>query len=331
MSVDKVELGRHLFFDDRLSGNRTMSCASCHQPTLGFGQARRTPFGSTGQTLPRNSPPLANVAWFGSLTWGDDTTLTLEQQMHGPLFATQPVEMGVTPANRDEVLARFATAAPYPELFGRAFPNVPDPLSWDNLIRAIASFQRALVSGDSRWDRAQRGELPLEAAELRGRDLFFSDRTGCASCHGGPTFAEPTTFLGVPVGTAFHNVGLYNLGGTGGYPAPNRGLFERTGLPSDMGRMRTPSLRNVEVTGPYMHDGSVPTLAEVIAVYVAGGRDLQFGPNAGDGRTNPFKSPLVRPLDLTASEQADLLAFLRALTDAPFLTDPRFSNPFAPR
>jgi len=331
VTVPKAELGRHLFHDDRLSGNGQQSCATCHQQSLGFGQARRTPFGSTGQTLPRNSPPLANLAWMSALTWGDATPMTLEQQMRTPLFATAPVEMGVNDANRDAVLARIAGDPAYGPMFAEAFPGETAPVRWDNVIRAIATFQRTLVSGDSRWDRAERGELALEPAEARGRDLFFAPRAGCSACHGGVTFAQPTHADGVPVTTTHHNIGLYDVGGAGTYPAPNRGLFERTRDAADNGRFRTPSLRNVAVTGPYMHDGSVATLEEVIELYAAGGRHVTFGPLAGDGRNHPARSPLVGPLALSQQDRADLLAFLRALTDPGFLSDPRHSNPFAPR
>jgi cytochrome c peroxidase len=325
MSAEKVALGRHLFHDARLSGNEQFSCATCHQQALGFGDARVTPFGATGQRLTRNSQPLANVGWLASLTWGDPSKTTLEEQMAGPLFATAPVEMGVNDGNRDAVIARFAADPSYRAMFAAAFPADPQPVGWTNAIRAIAAFQRTMVSADSRFDRAERGEIALTDAERRGRDLFFSDRAKCASCHGGTTFAEPAA----AVGTAFHNIGLYNVGNSGAYPAGNQGLIERTAAATDMGRFRTPSLRNVEVTGPYMHDGSVATLAEVIAIYVRGGRDVPSGPDAGDGRDNPFKSPLLAPLDLGPAEQADLLAFLRALTDRTFLSNPALSNPFA--
>jgi cytochrome c peroxidase len=135
----------------------------------------------------------------------------------------------------------------------------------------------------------------------------------------------------VPVTTAFHNIGLYNVGNSGAYPAGNRGLIDRSGVATDMGRFRTPSLRNTTATAPYMHDGSVATLADVIELYSAGGRDVTSGQDAGDGRSSPFKSPLIVPLNLGADEKSDLLAFLRALTDDTFLADPKFSNPFAPR
>jgi cytochrome c peroxidase len=331
LSDAKAELGRHLFFEERLSGNGLVSCGTCHQQQFGFGDARVTPFGSTGQRLARNSQPLANIAWLSPLGWANQSTATLEQQMHGPLFATQPVEMGVDDGNRAAVLARIAADTNYSRMFGEVFPAEAQPVTWDNLIRAIAAFQRTMVSSNARVDQAERGEIAFTPAELRGQQLYFSTRTNCSACHGGKTFAEPTSSGGVPVTSAFHNIGLYNVGNTGAYPTGNRGLFERSGVAADMGRFRTPSLRNLTATAPYMHDGSVATLVDVIELYAAGGRDVSAGPQAGDGRANPFKSPLIVPLDLSADEKSDLLAFLRTLTDDGFLADPKFANPFAPR
>ncbi|MFN7642428.1 MAG: MbnH family di-heme enzyme [Burkholderiales bacterium] len=329
MSVAKVELGRHLFFDVRLSGNRQFSCSTCHQRIAGFGDSRVTPFGSTGQRLVRNSQPLANVAWFGLLSWSDPTATTLEQQMLTPMFGTVPVEMGVDDGNRDAVLARFAAEADYRARFAASFPGEADPLTWPNLIRAIAAFQRSIVSTDSRHDRALRGELTLTDAEQRGRDLFFSSRAGCSTCHGGNTFAEPDA-AAVPAGIRHFNIGLYSIGNSGAYPSNNRGLIDRTGLAADMGRFRTPSLRNVEKTSPYMNDGSVATLSTVLDIKIRGGRELLTGPNAGDGAANPWKSPLAGPLTtITPTDKADLIAFLRTLTDPTFLSNPAYANPFA--
>jgi cytochrome c peroxidase len=329
MTVAKVELGRHLFFDLRLSGNQQFSCSTCHQRLFGFGDARALPLGSTGTRLVRNSQPLANVAWLGPLTWSDPTATTLEQQMTTPLFGTAPVEMGVDDGNRAAVLARFSGNADYRTRFAASFPGEAEPVSWPNLIRAIAAFQRSLVSTDSRYDRALRGELVLTDAEQRGRDLFFSDRAGCSACHGGNTFAEPTSAAGVPVDTRYFNIGLYNVGNSGAYPSANRGLIDRTGVAADMGRFRTPSLRNVEVSAPYMNDGSVTTLTAVLDMKIRGGRDVTTGVNAGDGALNPWKSPLAGPRSITTPERDDLLAFLRALTDQTFLNNPAYANPFA--
>lgn len=137
------------------------------------------------------------------------------------------------------------------------------------------------------------------------------------------------TFAGAPPEPPrFHNTGLFNIGGTGAFPEPNRGVFEITGRPRDMGQFKAPSLRNVELTAPYMHDGSMSTLREVVEHYAAGGRVIAEGPQAGDGRANPFKDQFVRGIDLTEREKGDLIAFLRSLTDRRVIDDPRFSDPF---
>ncbi|MFM8527061.1 MAG: hypothetical protein ACKOPI_02910 [bacterium] len=142
-------------------------------------------------------------------------------------------------------------------------------------------------------------------------------------------FSNQTVFKGsLSERAKFHNTGLYNLGGTGAYPIPNRGAFELTGIAKDMGAFRAPSLRNVGRTAPYMHDGSVASLREVLDIYAAGGRVITEGPNAGDGRVNPFKSRLVGRIDLTQQDRNDLIAFLLTLTEEDFSMDPRFSDPF---
>ena len=136
---------------------------------------------------------------------------------------------------------------------------------------------------------------------------------------------------GGTIGTpAFHNIGLFNIGGTGAYPEPNRGLFELTGAAADMGKFRAPSLRNAELTAPYFHDGSAPTLEAAVQVHVQHGREVGNGLYAGDGRANPFKDPLIDRIDLSEADQADLVGFLKTLTDASVASHPRFANPFAP-
>jgi cytochrome c peroxidase len=160
-------------------------------------------------------------------------------------------------------------------------------------------------------------------------ELFYSERLECHHCHGGFNFTEASVHAGSAFDAAlFHNTGLYDLDGAGAYPAGNTGLYELTGEPADMGRFRAPTLRNVAVTAPYMHDGSVETLEEVIRIYEAGGRLIEDGPWAGDGRSSPLKSGLIPGFALTDDERADLVAFLESLTDARFLTDPRFADPY---
>lgn len=330
MTADKVALGRFLFYDRRLSGNGTQACASCHVQSLAFTDGRITALGSTGQGHPRNAQHLGNVAYSPTLTWANNALTDLETQMLVPLFGTAPVEMGINDGNRDAVLARLQGDAAYPAMFSAAFAGDAAPVSWGNVVKAIAAFQRTLVSGNSKYDQYLRGQATLTDAEQRGLTLFFGEKAECFHCHGGINFNDQFVHASSRLTeTPFHNTGLYNIGGTGAFPEPNRGLFELTALAADMGKFRAPSLRNVEVTAPYMHDGTIATLAEVLEFYAAGGRVISSGPHAGDGRSNPFKDPLVSRITLDAQEREDLVAFLKTLTDHEFLTNPRLSDPFA--
>jgi cytochrome c peroxidase len=252
--------------------------------------------------------------------------------MQVPLFSEGPVEMGVNESNIDEVLGRIQTDNRYQTMFAAAFVGQAQPITWGNITQAISSFQRTLISGNSRFDRYQRGEIPLNAQDLRGLELFNSEKAECFHCHAGFNFNDQVRHASTQVlDTPFHNTGLYNIGGTGDFPAQNQGLFEFTANPADRGKFRAQGLRNVEVTAPYMHDGSVATLDEVLDFYAAGGRNITSGPYAGDGRSHPNKSDLIASIDLSEQDKADLVAFLKTLTDHEFLTNPKFSNPFPPR
>ena len=329
MSEAKVELGRFLFYDRRLSGNGSMSCASCHHQDKAFTDGQAFPRGITGEMHPRSAQHLGNAAFNATLTWANPSLVTLERQMETPLFGESPVEMGVNDSNKADVLGRIQADAVYTERFAAAFPGETDPLNWGNIVKAISAFQRALITANSRYDQWLQGKATLSAAEMRGKDLFFGEKAECFHCHGSFNFNDQITHASIRfVETPFHNTGLYNIGGTGAFPEPNTGLFEFTGRAADMGLFRAPSLRNVEVTGPYMHDGSVATLEDVLDFYAAGGRNITTGPYAGDGRAHPNKSDLITLIDLNAQERADIVAFLKTLTDHEFLTNPRFSNPF---
>ncbi len=333
MSVPKVELGRFLFYDVRLSGNGTQSCGSCHQQGRAFTDGRKLARGSTGEDHPRNTQSLVNVVYNTTLTWANPLLTDLELQMRVPLFGTRPIEMGVNESNKAAVLARIAADPLYPPKFAAAFPGLANPIDWPQVIQAIAAFQRSLVSGRSRHDRWLAGEPVLSAAEIRGMNLFSSERAECFHCHAGFNFNDQVQHAGSRLtSTPFHNTGLYNIDGLGGFPEPNRGLFEiDPTVPSNMGKFRAPSLRNVAVTAPYMHDGSIDTLEAVLDFYIARGRLIPAGqPHAGDGRLNPYKSDLVGRITLTNEEKSDLIAFLRALTDEPLLVDPALANPHAP-
>lgn len=326
----RVELGRHLFYDARLSGNGTQACASCHEQARAFTDGRDTAVGSTGEHHPRNAQTLANVVYNSTLTWANPGLTALERQIVIPMFGDAPVELGVG-GHEDEILDRFRADPRYVELFAAAFPEDDDPVRFERVVDALASFLRTLVSGGSRYDRYLEGDVDaLTLAERRGLVVFFGELAECHHCHGGFNFTTSTVHEGqVFPERPFHNTGLYDIDGQGGYPPGNTGLFEITGDPADMGRFRAPTLRNVAVTAPYMHDGSVETLEEVVAIYAAGGRDVERGPYAGDGRQNPHKSGFVSGFPLSEGEKADLVAFLRSLTDEAFLTDPRHADPFA--
>jgi len=329
MSDAKVAVGRRLFYDVRLSGNGTQSCGSCHRQELAFTDGKGQAVGSTGQVHPRGAQSLINVVYNSTLTWANPALVSLERQMEVPLFSRDPVEMGVTDANKDQVLKRILKDPWYKARFQKAFPGSKKPITWTTVIRSIASFQRSLVSADSRYDRYLQGKVELTAAEKRGMELFMGERAECHHCHGSFIFNDQVTYKGAPnVRPLFHNTGLYNLGGTGAFPEPNRGVFELTGVAKDMGAFKAPSLRNVGVTAPYMHDGSVPTLEAAVEHYAGAGRTITEGPLAGDGRANPYKDPLITQIDLTPGDKADLVAFLKTLTDRRMLTDKRFSDPF---
>lgn len=332
LAAERIELGRHLFYDKRLSGNGTQACGSCHHQDKAFTDGLPVAVGATGERHPRNAQALGNVVYNATLTWANPSLVTLEKQMETPLFGEDPVEMGVNDRNRDEVLARIRGDARYPAMFAQVFPGGAEAIDWRNIIAAIASFQRSLIAGNSRYDRFLRGEAVLAPNEERGRLLFFGERAECFHCHGSFNFNDQVVHAASRVvETPFHNTGLYNIDGAGGFPEPNRGVFELTALPQDMGAFRAPSLRNVEVTGPYMHDGTIATLEDVLSFYAAGGRLITAGPHAGDGRTNPFKSDLIALIDLSPEEQADIVAFLKTLTDHEFLENPKHADPFLPQ
>ncbi len=171
----------------------------------------------------------------------------------------------------------------------------------------------------------------MSDAAKRGEILFFDQRLSCFRCHGGFTFGSDTVSERNPEREIeFHNTGLYNLPGAISYPAPNLGIYEYTKLPADMGKFKAPTLRNIAVSGPYMHDGSVPTLEAVLDHYTAGGRTIAMGPHAGVGHDNPNKDALIRGFQLSPKDREDLIAFLKSLMDNAVLHDARFRDPRLP-
>jgi len=346
MSSVKVELGRRLFYEKRLSLNGQHSCESCHEQALSFTVSEALHPGADGDLTPRNAPSLANIAYASYLTWGNLTFSTIEQQLLTPLFGDSPIELGAgfITGSSDHYdpyrLHQLIEDDPfYQDLFERAFPDEQEPLTWDHAIKAIACFQRALTSFSSPWDHWLGGDASaLSPAQDRGRTLFFSERLGCGSCHAGPLLSRafPVDRSTPSREEVFSNIGLYFLsqgeiayldGSRSTYPAPNQGIGEFTQRVIDDGKHRIPSLKNVELTAPYMHDGSVSSLEEVINHYAAGGRLIDEGPRRGDGRANPYKDSRISGFELSDTERDDLISFLHALTDLSFTRKSTLSRP----
>jgi cytochrome c peroxidase len=286
----RAQLGRRLFYDPRLSRTGEVACASCHHQAHGFADPRPVSVGVAGRVGRRNAPALINLAWAESLFW-DGRVRSLEEQAGKPI--EDPTEMDLPIV---EAVARVAGDASYVQAFAAVFGGAPSEVA---LRQALASFVRTLVSGDSPYDRHLRGDASaLSPAAKRGEALFSSERAACFHCH-------PQQAL---TNEGFFNNGSYAEGGDPGRQAI-------TGRSGDLGKFKTPGLRNVAVTAPYMHDGSLPTLEAVIDQYAKGGRG------------HPSTDPQIEPLQLTAAEKADLLAFLHSLTDPAFLTDRRYAKP----
>ncbi|MET0339466.1 MAG: MbnH family di-heme enzyme [Polyangiales bacterium] len=319
MSVAKVALGRRLFYDPRLSGNQTFSCATCHKQERAFADEHPVGVGATGELHTRGAMSLANIAYNPTLTWGNPQVTSLERQAEVPLFGTHPVELGMQSA--EEVEARLRDEPLYEPLFRAAFPGDPSPVVMVNVTRAIAAFERTLISGTAPYDQWLAGDAEaLSASAQRGFFLFNSEKLECFHCHQGVNFTDHFVFEGQAFRRAppFHSTGLYDVDGAGSYPAPNTGVHSVSNRLEDMGMFKAPTLRNIALTAPYMHDGSLKTLSDVLDHYAAGGR-------ARSARTDP----LMIGFALTGEERADVIAFLESLTDRAFVTDPAFADPWA--
>ncbi|MFA6015217.1 MAG: MbnH family di-heme enzyme [Gallionellaceae bacterium] len=329
MSEDKFQLGRSLFYDKRLSGNGTMACASCHFQNLAFTDGKAVATGSTGEHTLRSAQGLANSVYHPYFTWANYALGSMERQMIVPLTGERPVEMGINDATQPLMQTRLEMDEYYAKQFQRLFPNEKNPIRVENIIKAISTFQRGMISANSKYDQSLMNNTPLSENEERGRKLFFSDQAQCSQCHGSFNFNDQVIAANIPeVKTPFHNTGLYNLDGNGAFPEGNRGIFEVSDDLKYMGAFRAPSLRNVAVTAPYMHDGSIATLEGVLDFYANHGRNIESGPFKGDGRASPLKDKRIDKISLSAQEKADIIVFLNTLTDHEFLSNPRFSNPF---
>ena len=286
----RAQLGRRLFFDPRLSRTNEIACATCHLRQSAFSDPKPVSSGVDQRQGTRNAPALVNLAWGRSFFW-DGRAATLEEQAGKPI--ENPLEMDLP---LDDAVARVATAPDYAGAFEAAYDG---PVTESSLRKAIASFVRVLVSAASPYDRHLRGDdTAFGEAERRGEAIFMSDRGGCFHCHPGGSLTNDGYF----------NNGSYAAGG-------DTGRQMVTGRTGDLGKFKVPGLRNVAASAPYMHDGSLATLDDVIDHYALGGNG------------NPTTDPAIQVLTLTPEDRLDLRTFLESLTDPAFLSDPRFSDP----
>jgi cytochrome c peroxidase len=292
-SPEKIELGKMLFFDPRLSGSKQVACASCHDPDLGWGDGRTVAFGHERQTTKRNAPSILNSAYHTSLFW-DGRAKSLEEQAIAPIL-----NEGEMHGKPEEVVSIVGGLKEYRERFKAVFKT--EEVSMELIGKAIATFERTINGGRSRFDQFVTGKRTdaLSDAAIRGLHLFRTDAR-CANCHMGPNFSDDK----------FHDVGLSYYG----RPFEDLGLYHITKNPEDVGKFRTPSLRNVTRTGPYMHNGLFE-LDGVINLYNSGMPNLKRKAGQENDPLFPTKSPHLRVLNLNEHDKDDLKAFLEALEE----------------
>lgn len=326
MSEAKVELGRHLFYDKRLSADTSMACASCHEQAKSFTDGRALSPGIDGREGVRSSMALVNVAYLPVLTWANPLMKSLESQALVPIFGSHPIELGME--GKEELLfARLRDDSHYPAMFHEAFPERQGEISLATITYAIASFERSLLSFNAPYYRYKYlGEKSaMSESAKRGEDLFFGERLECYHCHGGLSFTDNIVHSRLPFPEqGFHNTGMFNLDGNGAYPLSNMGIREVTDDPRDEGKFRTPTLLNIAVTAPYMHDGSIATLEDVILKHYA----VQGLAVSEGAAPSPLRSQFIVGFEISEQDVQDILAFLHTLTDEEFLSNPRFGNPF---
>jgi cytochrome c peroxidase len=297
MTIEGVHLGRMLFYDPILSADNTQSCSSCHNQAFAFtDNGERFSEGVDGVLGTRNAMAIINAGWMPDFNW-DGSATGLENQAFEPV--TNPVEMHETWPGAMEKLKNHPE---YTDLFFDAFGT--REFDSTHVVKALAQFERTIISSNSKWDRYLRGEVQLSQAETRGFEIFFTEKGDCFHCHSTILFTD----------NVYHNNGLDSV-------FIDFGSYNVTKDPNDIGKFKTPTLRNVEFSAPYMHDGRFATLEEVIDFYSHG---VKFSPTI---------DPLMKQVDqggmqFTQEEKESLIAFLKTLTDTTFVNNPEFSNPF---
>lgn len=289
-SIPRWELGKKLFYDTALSRDSSISCASCHFSEQAFSDTVALSLGVADAIGTRNAPTLANVGYHPYFT-REGGVPTLEMQILVPIQEHNEFDFNIV-----LIVERLQDDATYKNMSQTAYERDLDAFV---ITRALSTFERSFISGNSRYDEYffQSNNNALTASELRGLNLFFSEKTGCSNCHNGFNFTN----------YEFENNGLYQ-----DYPDPGR--FRLTGVENDRAKFKVPTLRNIHLTTPYMHDGSIKTLEEVILHYESGGKN------------HPNKSALLQPFTLIENERNDLILFLESLTDETFIHNPIFKK-----
>lgn len=285
LTKSRITLGRRLFYDPVLSADSTRSCGSCHLAALAFSDSTAVSFGIENRPGTRNSPGLANVAYQKRLL-REGGVPSLEMQVLVPVQEHNEFDFNLL-----LVAERLKQMPEYVDLARKAYDREPDPFV---ITRSIAAFERTMLSGDSPYDRYtfQGKTNALSNAQKRGLELFKSERLNCSKCHEGFLFTNQD----------YMNNGLYEI-------YPDSGRMRLSGLESDRALFKVPSLRNIALSAPYMHDGSIPSLDAVIDHYQSGGKQ------------HPNKSAILKPFSLSIEERGDLLAFLKCLTDQTFINN----------
>ena len=321
---NQIELGRHLFFDRRLSVNNTRSCGTCHNPQFAFTDGYKRSLGAFADLHQRNTQPIFNLSYLKYFTASDSSIHTAIQQMENPLFNTHTIEMGAA-GYEAEILTRIKKDKNYNTLFA----NAGYQSDWEHIKKAISQFEESITSLNSPYDKYLKGDSnALSQSEKNGKKLFFSANLKCATCHGGQNFSTPNIVETNSDTTFYFNIGLYNLDDKGAFPAYDQGLYEHTKNKNDIGKFRVPTLRNLAFTAPYFHDGSAASLQEVTDHYTSGGRNIIDGIYKGNGNTNPNKHPFISGFKISPKEKIDLIEFLLTLSDSNFIKKPAYQNPF---
>jgi cytochrome c peroxidase len=280
---EQIALGKRLFFDTRLSGNGTKSCANCHAPEFAFSDGYRRSMGIEADETLRNAPSLFNTNFYATLTWANPNVKNYEQQMRMPMFKQHPPELGLDSTN----VSHFAWLEKdtfYQKQFPKAFPKQNQPFNYQYVIKAIAAYEKTLIALNSAYDDFRKGnKTAISEAAQRGEKLFFSERLQCGRCHPYPLFTDADQ------PNIYHNIGYFN--------EKDFGIYTITKNEADKGKFRTPTLRNIANTSPYMHDGGIERLEDVI-------KHFENTQNAE-----------IQPFTLTKSERDDLISFLYTLNE----------------